>query len=464
MLIVPTFGRNLCFAVLRIAVAIVRPCFVSAVMSAARPPTVKLTYQVSPLIKRNTALLAATQAFVGAGTQLVPALGAIMIERLLGSIVLAGLASSLVYVARLLIAYPIGWVMDAYGRKAGLLCGLTLTLLGATGIGASMVAVSFPLFLVGVLVFGLGLGAGQQLRTAAADMYPPDRRAEGLGYVLTGSLIGAFGGPLLISAAQASAPATGIDTTALVWFLVPLVVIPSMGLVLLVRPDPRTIARDLARFYPGYVADADREELQLREGAGVGAWMRHYPLRVAFLSMFPAQGVMVMLMALTPLVMSHHGHALAMISLAVSLHVVGMYGLSLPLGRLADRVGRRNVILFGLAIVASGALLVPLTPDYWIATLGLVLVGVGWSCINVAVTALIADTVPATERGRAVGVVDSSGGLASVVLPLIGGPLAEVFGPMSLAGLAVVLVAIPATFVLRLDEPTPGRYAHPVAA
>lgn len=422
------------------------------------------TYQVPPLIRRNTFLLAATQAFVGAGTQLIPTLGAIMIERLLGSMLLAGLASSLIYVARLLIAYPIGWVMDAYGRKAGLLLGLVLTFIGAMGIGTAIAMLSFPLFLVGVLVFGLGVGAGQQLRTAAADMYLPERRAEGLGYVLTGALIGALGGPVLISAAQAGAPSLGVDATALVWFLVPLVVLPSMALVLLIRPDPRTIAADLARFYPGYRPSREREDAMVARGAGVIAWMRHYPLLVGFLSMFAAQGVMVMLMALTPLVMAHRGHALTMISIAVSLHVVGMYALSLPLGRLTDRAGRRNVILLGLAIIAVGAILVPLTAEYTVATLGLVLVGVGWSCINVAVTALIADAVPVSERGRAIGVVDSSGGLASVALPLLGGPLAEVLGPMSLAALAVLLVAVPGALALRLGEPVPGEYAHAVPA
>lgn len=35
-----------------------------------------------------------------------------MIERLLGSLVLAGLAGSLLYAARILIAYPIGWLTD----------------------------------------------------------------------------------------------------------------------------------------------------------------------------------------------------------------------------------------------------------------------------------------------------------------------------------------------------------------
>src|SRR5688572_24352362 len=189
-------------------------------------------HPVPPLIRRNTLLLALAQAFVGAGTQLVPTLGGLMIERLLGSLALAGLATSLLYGARLLIAYPVGWITDAHGRKLGLLIGLSLSLVGAIGIGLAILATSFALLLAALLVFGLGVGAGQQLRTAATDMYLPERRGEGLGYVLTGSLVGALGGPLLIAAAQASASTLRIDATALAWLFVPAVVVPSMALVL----------------------------------------------------------------------------------------------------------------------------------------------------------------------------------------------------------------------------------------
>lgn len=415
---------------------------------------------VPALIKRNTLLLAGAQAFVGVGTQLTPTLGGIMIERLLGSMVLAGLAGSLLYAARILIAYPIGWLTDVYGRKAALLAGLGLSFVGAIAVGVAMIALSFPLFLAGLLVFGLGVGAGQQLRTAAADMYLPARRAEGLGYVLTGSLVGALGGPLLIAAAQAGSVPLGIDTTALAWLLVPAVLIPSAALVLLIHPDPKTIAMQLARFYPGYEPSLRDEEGVLAVGAGLRVWLGHRSMRVALASMFAAHGIMVMMMALTPLAMTHSGHGLTMISAAVSLHVVGMFGLSLPLGRLADRIGRRAVILAGLAIVAGGSLLVPLSTDYWVATAGLVSIGLGWSCVNVAATALIADTVPAVERGRAVGVLDTFSGLASIVLPLAGGPLAEEFGFMALAVLALVLVVGPVLLAARLAEPSPGRYAE----
>jgi Na+/melibiose symporter-like transporter len=235
-------------------------------------------------------------------------------------------------------------------------------------------------------------------------MYLPERRAEGLGYVLTGALVGALGGLLLISAAQLGAGPLHLDSTVLAWWLVPAVLLPSMALVFFIKPDPKTSAATLERFYPGYRASpAADQTIALPGGAGVRGWLAHYPLRVGFLAMFAAHGIMTMMMALTPLAMAHSGHALTMISMAVGVHVVGMYGLSLPLGRLADRVGRRSVILMGLGVVALGAVLVPLTPDYWVAAGGLLLVGVGWSCVNVAVTALIADTVPVVERGRAIG-------------------------------------------------------------
>src|SRR5215216_1950313 len=205
---------------------------------------------IPPVIKRNTFLLALTQAFVGIGTQMVPTMGAIIVTQMVGSAYLVGLAASLQNVSRFLIAYPIGWIADTFGRRIALWFGHTLCTIGALTIGTSVLWMSLPLFIIGMPLIGLGVGAGQQLRLAAADLYPPARRAEGLGFVLTGSLAGALGGPVLIGAAQRLAPWAGIDSLALSWLLVPAVMIPSMLLVLLIRPDPREIATNLRRFYP----------------------------------------------------------------------------------------------------------------------------------------------------------------------------------------------------------------------
>src|SRR5262245_58388617 len=191
---------------------------------------------IPAVLKRNTLLLATAQAFVGVGNQMVPTLGAIMVTQLLGSPALAGLATSVLGGCRFLVAYPAGHVADTYGRRAGLLAGLLLTLVGAIAVGLALMQHAFLGFLGGLVLFGLGVGAGQQLRLAAADLYPPSRRAEGLGYVLMGSLVGALGGPLLISAAQTIAPALGLEPLALAWLLIPLIVLPSLGLVWSIHP------------------------------------------------------------------------------------------------------------------------------------------------------------------------------------------------------------------------------------
>ncbi len=50
-------------------------------LTVARHGRTDARFPVPPLIRRNTLLLAATQAFVGTGTQLIPTLGGIMVER-----------------------------------------------------------------------------------------------------------------------------------------------------------------------------------------------------------------------------------------------------------------------------------------------------------------------------------------------------------------------------------------------
>jgi MFS family permease len=159
---------------------------------------------------------------------------------------------------------------------------------------------------------------------------------------------------------------------------------------------------------------------------------------------------MTLMMAMTSLALDHHGHGLPMISLSVAIHVVGMFGLSIPLGRLTDQIGQRNVMLLGSVISAVGSCFVSLTSEYHLITIGTFLVGLGWSCINVASSALIADVVAPGDRGRAIGLSDTFSVAGSVLLPLAGGPLVEYAGLPSLALVGIALMTIPIVMLLRL--------------
>jgi MFS family permease len=414
-------------------------------------------YKIPPLIRRNTVLLALAQAFVGTGTQLVPTLTAIMVQQLINSPALFGLGTSLMGVSRLIVAYPIGYISDRFGRRVSLTIGQTLCVLGAVLLSLAMYEASIVIFVLAALTFGLGVGAGQQLRLAAADMYLPKRRGEGLGYVLTGSLIGALGAPLLMTLGTTMADSNGYDPLVLVWLLLPITIVPGMALVWFIRPDPKTIAQNLSRFYPGYVAPP-RPPSSTGGESGFRAWASYFPLTSAFTSSFATQGVMSMMMAMTSLALAHHNYALPLISVSVSIHVIGMFGLSVPLGRMVDRLGRRNMMLLGVMISAFGSVLVPNSPDYAVITTGTFLVGLGWSCVNVASSALIADVVGPLERGRAVGTSDAFSQASSIVMPLAAGPLAAVAGLPSLSVLALLVLAAPVLMLVRLRESSPGQF------
>ncbi|MDO8751172.1 MAG: MFS transporter [Dehalococcoidia bacterium] len=414
--------------------------------------------RIPPLIRRNTIYFALTQALQQAEGQLSITFGAIMVTRLLGSASLAGIGGSLLSLSRFLVAYPTGKLTDAYGRRAGMVIGLILGIIGGIMLGGSLVVSSFPLFLVGIVFLGLGWGAGQQLRVAAVDMYPPARRAEGLGYVLSGSVAGAFVAPVIIAIAEALGRRTGSDPVSLSWFLMPAVLLPAIALTLMVRPDPKAIAANLERFWPSYEPPAPTEASQLKVRGDLRTFIRDKPKQVAYIAYATAQGTMTMMMTMTPLVMSHEGHDLAAISLAVSIHVVGMYLFSVFLGRLADRIGRKPLLWGGMAAQAIGAFMVPISPLYWIATLGLFLVGVGWSAINVSATTIIADTSEPEERGRAIGANDAFAGAWGILTPLAGGFVAAAAGMTAVGIAGMVMALLPLLILGRLREVRPGHY------
>jgi MFS family permease len=436
-----------------------RPVEDSAVPS--EPVLDERSLKVPPLIRRNTILLTLAEMFVGTGQQMVPTLGSIVVYTFLGSATFAGISSSMIGLTRALVSYPSGYLADRRGRKPVLLLGLVLSLVGAVGMGTSILQSSFALYLLGLLIFGIGSGTSQQQRRlAAADMYPPARRGEGLGFVLTGALIGALGGPAIINVAEGLGRSLGVNQMAVAWLIVPVLIIPSIVLIVLIRPDPQEIATRLERFYPGY-RPTESTDTTIDESGPVtlATFVRSYPQLVAFVSMFILYANMSMMMSLAPLHMSNHGMPLSEVSLTVAGHVVGMFGFSIPIGRLVDQLGRRSTILLGIAISTVGTILAALGESDAAMMVGLFLVGVGWSFGNVSTAALIADTTAPSVRGRAMGANITFGSAASVVSPVIGGVLLERFGPLALVLISMVAMIAPVVLVVRLRETSPGQYA-----
>ena len=399
-------------------------------------------------------VFALTQALNGAGMQMLVALGALTVVHLMGSVVFAGIAVTILQGSRLVVSYPLGKLADSFGRRPALLVGLGLSLLGAPLLAISVLWHSFPLFIISTLIFGMGIGASQQLRVGVSDMYPPDRRGQALGYLLTGSLAGALVGPLIITGTDSVAAGLHVSNLALPWMVLPAIILISMALVLRTRPDPKQIGAALEMYWPGYKKTVPPAAAGPAPELGLRGFLASRPMLIAVACFAPAQGVMSMLMAGTPLVLNHHGHALPAISLAVTVHVFGMYGLSIPLGRLADRLGRKPLLLAGLLVAALGSILVPITGNYATIVLGIFLVGVGWSAVFVAATALIADVARTEERGRAIGINDSLAAAFAIALPTLGGVMADFWGLLSVGLVGASLLALPLPLLLSFRRST----------
>jgi MFS family permease len=99
-----------------------------------------------------------------------------------------------------------------------------------------------------------------------------------------------------------------------------------------------------------------------------------------------------------------------------------------------------------------------MTEIYGPITFGGFLFGVGWSAVFVAATAIIADATPVEQRGRAIGLNDTTASLFTIALPITGGVIAEQFGLMAVGLFAVVLTMLPMPLLMRLRETSPGHF------
>jgi len=94
------------------------------------------------------------------------------------------------------------------------------------------------------------------------------------------------------------------------------------------------------------------------------------------------------------------------ISVLQGLAFIAFYCLfGVPLGRLADRYNRRNIVVVGVAIWSAMTVLCGLATDFWTLFIARAGVGVGEACLLPAAFSLIADYFPQRLRGRAMSCI-----------------------------------------------------------
>jgi len=389
-------------------------------------------------IARNTALLSAALAANSGMLQLQAAVASLTLVQVLGIEGLLGLGPAIVLASGALTAPVAGRAMDRFGRVPVLAIGF---MTGAAGgvLAAIGCAGEVPvLVLAGFVLVGMASGTALLARTAAGDMYPPERRAHGIALVLFGAVFGAILGPAVFSPLLHGKHLDG-DALAPLWLAGSGFMLVALVLVLMVRPDPKRIAELLHTGDPPPDTRMPLREIIARPGV--------IPALLAAQASF---GVMVGVMTLTgAVVVDHQHHAAHNVFPIIGAHVIGMYALVLVVGRLIDRIGRGVALSGGLVLMALSVislLWIDSVPATAVALFGL---GLGWNFSFVAATAELADSTLPSERGRLIGFNDLLSGLTGAGLALLGGVALEALGVAALALGAAALVSGPALWLAR---------------
>ena len=130
------------------------------------------------------------------------------------------------------------------------------------------------------------------------------------------------------------------------------------------------------------------------------------------------------------------------------------------LGVLADRLNRRKLLAWGLAINGLGFVGLAFAPSQPFALASVVVAGLGGCCYHPAATALIARLHP-VGTGRALGLVGIGAGVGFFLAPIYVGWRAETAGwraPVLELGVAGMIMA---GIFYRLAEEEPGARAEP---
>ncbi len=346
--------------------------------------------------KRITAALFVSQSLFSAAIIAAFTLMPIIAAELSGSDSTAGYPSTLTLIGRAAAAYPVGWLMDRWGRRLGLSLGYGLSVIGSLIAVAAIVVGSFLGFCLGALFVGFGRSSSEQSRYIAAEVYPLERRAKVIGLIVFAGTVGAVGGPLLVDPAGGLADRFDLPVSAGP-FLIALVLYLLAMLIayLFLRPDPLEIGKMVAKL------DAHQEvvvaERPLRQ-------IFSKPLvQLAVASMVIGQLVMVLLMTITPLHMNHHNHGTQAISFVIMAHTLGMFGLSGVTGWLIDKYGRIAMIIAGSMVLILSSVMTPLSASVVNLAAALFLLGLGWNFCLVAGSSLLSDALSANERGRGQG-------------------------------------------------------------
>lgn len=185
----------------------------------------------------------------------------------------------------------------------------------------------------------------------------------------------------------------------------------------------------------------------------------------AFLAPFMSSALNVAI----PAISREFGATASLASWVVTSFIVASAVFLLPMGRLADLVGRERVFLAGIGVYTAASLAAAAAPGIGALIAVRAVQGAGAAMLFATAVALLMAAFPASQRGRVLGINVASVYVGLSTGPVVGGLLAQHVGWRAiflLSGLAAVLLALlPALALVRVHgTPAGGRFDWPGSA
>ena len=398
-----------------------------------------------PLLALVGAVACASTAYIA-----VFVVSSLAVLEITGSAVTAGLPSAFAVLATAFGAVAVANLGIRWSRPMAIATGFGVAVIGC---GLALAAVAFSslvLLLAANVAFGVGNGALQQTRFAAADAAPTERRAWALGLAVWGSTVGAVFGPNLLGPAEALAETLGTDPLSV-----------AIGMVTVLFALAAMLAVVAGRWSPRRVADPGRPP---RGWAGfqVGPLLRDVRIRAALAAMLGGQVAMVLVMTMTPLHIHAGGGDLVFVGLVISAHTLGMFALAPLTTRLVAWRGPTPVALGGMVVIVVAVVVSAVAPPHSgpQLALGLFLLGYGWNMCFVSGSTMLVAGAPSADQTARQGASDFIVFLSGAVASISSGVLLTGVGFAAMALIAGAILVVPAAIVLRER----GRSPEPAQA
>jgi multidrug resistance protein len=178
-------------------------------------------------------------------------------------------------------------------------------------------------------------------------------------------------------------------------------------------------------------------------------------LIVVALAMFTDTLLYYLLVPLLPAYARQYGLNQMGIGILFGSYAAALLLGTVPLGKLADRMGRRTPMIGGLLGLFATTLLFAFARSYPLLILARILQGLSATATWTAGMALVADHFPQSARGRAMGTVFACANLGVLLGPALSGWLDQHYGLRApfLAAAGLALVDALARFTLLKDVP-----------